>query len=58
MSRPAKRDRHIAERADGKSAEVADTVTDDERLEAEAKGRRTATDVKTSGERLKDEYRG
>lgn len=50
------RARHIAKSADSQAPEAARMMSDDERLEVESKGRRTASDVKTSGERLKDVY--
>jgi uncharacterized protein YjbJ (UPF0337 family) len=51
------RERCIADSAEKNAREAVDTMTDEERLEAESKGRRTASDVKTSGEKLKDVHR-
>lgn len=50
--------RHAAGRVERPAANPVDEIPEDERLEAEAKGRWSATDVKESGERLKDTYRG
>jgi hypothetical protein len=50
------RRRHIAASAESRSREAAAMMTEDERLEAEAKGHRTSSDSKASAERLKDEY--
>lgn len=48
------RERFIAQCAESRSREASHIMTERERLEAEAKGRRTATDVKIAAELLKD----
>ncbi len=50
------REREIAQDAENRAREAKDFVPRRERMEFEAKGRRTATDVKVAGELLKDAY--
>lgn len=50
------REREIAQNAESDAREAKRTMTRDERLEVEGKGRRTATDVKVAGELLKDNH--
>lgn len=50
------REREIAQNAESRARAAKRAVTRSERLEAEGKGRRTATDVKVARELLKDDY--
>lgn len=50
--------KHVAGNTERPAADPVDDIPEDERLERDAKGRRTANDVKAGAEELKDSYRG